>query len=136
MGYKVAVASSDGINVDTHFGHAESFIVFDVDESDGSFVDLTDIDVSAACSSAAQCGTTGCGNGRPLENDPMEVVAKALDGIDYVLVARIGPHAIQALARHGITAYDIVLPIEDAIKKINFFRQKIRARELKSGGTN
>ena len=31
--YKVAVASSDGKTVDTHFGHAQSFLIFEVDTS-------------------------------------------------------------------------------------------------------
>ena len=30
--YRIAIASSDGINVDTHFGHAFSFIIADVNE--------------------------------------------------------------------------------------------------------
>ena len=33
--YKVAVATSDGITVDSHFGHVQSFLIFEVDEESG-----------------------------------------------------------------------------------------------------
>lgn len=121
--YKVAVASSDGKTVDTHFGHAQSFLIFEVDEQTGAFEDVEERDVRAACNSQASCG------GRIEEGDSMDLAAKALD---YVLVAKIGPHAIRALARYDITAYDIVLPIDEAIKKINEFRLKIKARRNKN----
>ena len=43
--YKVAVASSDGKTVDTHFGHAQSFLIFEVDEQTGAFEDVEERDV-------------------------------------------------------------------------------------------
>lgn len=123
--YKVAVASSDGKTVDTHFGHAQSFLIFEVDEQTDAFEDVEERDVRAACNSQASCG------GRIEEGDSMDLAAKALEDVDYVLVAKIGPHAIRALARYNVTAYDIVLPIDEAIKKINEFRLKIKARRNK-----
>ena len=53
----------------------------------------------------------------------MDIMTEKLSDVDYVLCARIGPHAIQSLAKKGIRAYDIVLPVE-AIAKINAFRKK------------
>ena len=140
--YKVAVATSDGITVDSHFGHVSSFSIFEVDEKTGIAQDIGERDVTAACS-GGQCGgsvesqnaakTSGCGGhngaGSAGEPSPMEQIAKALSDVDYVLVARIGPHAIRALAKYEVTAYDIVLPIDEAIKKINDFRKKIRERK-------
>ena len=63
----------------------------------------------------------------------MDDIARALSDVDYVLVAKIGPHAIRALARYDITAYDIVLPVKDAIAKINEFRKKIKEHRAKFG---
>ena len=34
MSYKIAVATSDGLNVDLHFGSAPSFDIYDVDGID------------------------------------------------------------------------------------------------------
>jgi len=132
--YRVAVASSDGVTVDSHFGHVDNFLIFEVDEKTGEFNQLEDKELNAACG-GGECG--GVANKAVVQakncsdcsvTDPMDVVANALFdvGVNYVLCARIGPHAIQALARKNISAYDIVLPIEEAIKKINIFRLKIK----------
>lgn len=132
--YKVAVATSDGKTVDSHFGHAQSFLIFEVDEETGAFEDVEERDVTAACS-GSECGgvqkDSGCGghNGAGAGHSQMDEIAKVLSDVDYVLVARIGPHAVRALARYKVTAYDIVLPIDEAIKKINEYRKKIAERK-------
>lgn len=130
--YKIAVATSDGKMVDSHFGHVSSFLIFEVDEETGDFEDVETRDVGAACS-AGECGKTskvnaGCGSHNS-DLSPMEQIAKSLNDVDYVLVAKIGPHAIRALAKYDVTAYDIILPIDDAIEKINEFRKKIKERK-------
>ncbi len=134
--YKVAVATSDGKNVDSHFGHVQSFLIFEVDEDTGKYEDVEERDVTAACSGGSCGGTqsagdSGCGghNGEGSSPSPMDEIAKALSDVDYVLIARIGPHAIRALAKYDVTAYDIVLPIEEAIAKINEYRIKIKERK-------
>lgn len=142
MTYKVAVATSDGKTVDSHFGHVSNFLIFEVDEESGKFEDTEDRDVKAACSGGSCAGTqeaesagcgsgAGCGghNGARAHESSMDLIAKALSDVDYVLVARIGPHAVRALARYNVTAYDIVLPIDEAIAKINEFRKKIKERK-------
>ncbi|WP_407427312.1 NifB/NifX family molybdenum-iron cluster-binding protein [Treponema sp.] len=137
--YKVAVATSDGKTVDSHFGHAQSFLIFEVDEKSGSFEDIEERDVTAACS-GGECGgnktelsapESGCGghNGALSGHSAMDKIAKILSDVDYVLVARIGPHAVRSLAKYNVTAYDIVLPIDEAISKINEFRKKIKERK-------
>ncbi|MCR5761905.1 MAG: hypothetical protein K6G00_00810 [Treponema sp.] len=131
--YKVAVASSDGKTVDSHFGHAQSFLIFEVDEESGSFEDVEERAVTAGCS-GGDCGvirgSLSCGNSPHEDASPLDAVAASLKDVDYVLVAKIGPHAIKALAQFDVTAYDIVLPIDEAINKINEFRKKINARKL------
>ena len=122
--YKVAVGSSDGETVDTHFGHAESFIVFEVDEETGSFEESEIRNVTAGCA-GGECGAEG----KVSEEAPLEAVAASLSDVDYVLVARIGPHAVRALAKHNVTAFDIVLPIGEAISKLTEFRKKMKARQ-------
>lgn len=123
--YKVAVATSDGKTVDTHFGHALSFTIFAVDEETGAFDDVEDRAIDTAGCSGGECGANAH------EVGALDAVATQLEDVDYVLVARIGPHAIRALAKHNVTAYDIILPIDEAIAKINGFRQKIQARKLR-----
>jgi len=46
--HRIAVASSDGRLIDTHFGHAERFEVYELDEKGSSFVETRS--ARSACS--------------------------------------------------------------------------------------
>ena len=76
------------------------------------------------------CGDGACGQ-RDVERSSMFSAAKNLADLDYVLCSQIGPQAIQALARFNVRAFDIGLPVADAIAKINLYRNKIAQRALK-----
>ena len=114
MSYKIAVATADGRTVDTHFGHADDFTILEVAD-DGSFHEVERRDAFAACDG-------GC------SNDAMEQAAENLADCEYVLAAKIGPHAIATLARHGITPLDYVIAIDEAVAKIHAYRSRIKAR--------
>ena len=58
----------------------------------------------------------------------MFAAAKNLADLDYVLCQQLGPQAIQSLARFNVRAFDIALPIADAIAKINVYRNKVAER--------
>ena len=47
--FRIAVATTDEINVDSHFGHTDRFVVFEVDSETGEVVDsrFRDIDQTA-----------------------------------------------------------------------------------------
>ena len=76
------------------------------------------------------CGDGTCGQ-REVEHSSMYAAAKNLADLDYVLCSQLGPQAIQSLARFNVRAFDIALPIADAIAKINLYRNKIAERALK-----
>lgn len=125
MAYKIAVATSDGKMVDTHFGHANEFTIYTV-QDDGSYEETETRSAVNACTGRE------CGKAQPDPGtDVMEQAAQNLHDIAYLLVARIGPHAIRTLGRHGITAFDVVMSVDEAIKKIHIYRtrtvQKITA---------
>ncbi|MDH7509316.1 MAG: nitrogenase cofactor biosynthesis protein NifB [Methanomassiliicoccales archaeon] len=104
--YKIAVASSDGSNVDTHFGHTDRFLVYDVE---GNLI-------------------TPAGEIRvdPMMEVPMfgkshatkiERIADALKGFDMVLASQFGDRAIEALERRGIVAMKERGDIRNAIMR-------------------
>ena len=59
----------------------------------------------------------------------MERAAVNLADCEFVLAAKIGPHAINALVRHGVTPLDYVIAVDEAVVKINTYRKR-----AKSGG--
>ncbi|WP_290766587.1 NifB/NifX family molybdenum-iron cluster-binding protein [Fibrobacter sp. UBA4297] len=119
--YKVAIATNDGLYVNVHFGHAAAFDLYEVDEDSGKY------EYIGIRQKPEHCDGT-CGH-REIENSSMLSAAKNLEDVDYVLCEQIGPHAIQALARFDIRAFDVSLPIAEAIEKINTYRVKIKNKQ-------
>ncbi|MBP5248052.1 MAG: dinitrogenase iron-molybdenum cofactor biosynthesis protein [Fibrobacter sp.] len=119
--YKVAVATNDGVHVNVHFGHAAAFDVYEVDDESG---EISKVEVRLK---PEHCDGT-CGS-RETEGSSMDSAAKSLADLDYVLCEQVGTHAIRALARYNVRAFDIELPIAEAIAKINEFRKKIAERQ-------
>ena len=115
--FKIAVASSDGIVVNSHFGRAEKFYVYDAEEKDN------DIFLGERQCLQAECIC------RQSEHDPGAMAQKIqrLADCQYVLVGRIGPGALQALEEAGMEAYELPGIIEESIHKLY---QQIRIRRL------
>ena len=111
--YRIAIASSDGINVDTHFGHAFSFIIAEVNEETGDVTELEERDVRPACEGHS-CG------GHQGRN--IEATAKLLSDVSFVLIARIGPPAAAGLEAYGIDVFEGAGTIEQKIKELIGFR--------------
>ena len=126
--YKVAVATNDGVNVNVHFGHAAAFDIYEVDEASGKYEKVEVRLKPEHCDGS--CGDGTCGQ-REVQHSSMYAAAKNLADLDYVLCEQLGPQAIQSLARFNVRAFDIALPIGEAIAKINIYRNKIAERALR-----
>ena len=120
MSYLVAVATSDGEIIDTHFGHASSFLIIEVDD-DGNYTEIEEREVISAC---------GGGDCKPCSGARMNAIAERLKDVDFVLCARSGPHAEEALRRYDIALLDVMIPISRAIPKIHKFREKYKRNIL------
>ncbi len=108
--YKIAVASSDGIVVNQHFGHADQFLIFDV-MGDGSFRFIETRTVEPVCS-------YGDHDDRKL----IENLQKFQD-CKYLLVSKIGTGASTQAERLGITPMALPDMIEESIRKVISFEQ-------------
>jgi nitrogen fixation protein NifB len=99
---RVAVATRGEGLVNQHFGHAREFLVYDVSRAGAQLVGLRKVD--------AYC-TGGDGDERTLD-----VVVRALEGCDAVLVAKVGRCPRETLATAGIEPVDgfAYRPIEAA----------------------
>ena len=126
--YKVAVATNDGVNVNVHFGHAAAFDIYEVDEASGKYEKIEVRLKPEHCDGS--CGDGTCGQ-REVQHSSMYAAARNLADLDYVLCEQLGPQAIQSLARFNVRAFDIALPISEAIAKINIYRNKIAERALR-----
>lgn len=115
MSYLIAAATSDGVTVDTHFGHADEFLIVRVNEEDSSYEEIEERKVNPACG-AWECGVC--------QGSAMNAVAEQLKDVDFVLCAMSGPHAQEVLRRYDIAVFNVVMPISEAVPKINQFRRR------------
>ena len=108
--YKIAVASSDGIVVNSHFGRAFVFYIYEADEQgETRFVEKREIEPV-------------CQGGEHDDNRLSENIGKLSD-CSYVLVSRIGDGAANALEREGIIPMELPGMIEEALNKLFAYRE-------------
>jgi len=106
--YRIAVASTDGIVVNQHFGRADRFIIYRVDDGVVCPTGET-IKVNPVCS-----------GGDHNEESMLENINKISD-CRYVLVSRIGQRAAMLTEQNGIIPMEIPGMIEESISKITAF---------------
>ena len=127
MAYKIAVASSDGINVDLHFGAAKNFLIFAVAD-DGKFEleekrELKEEEILAAenCSDSSKC-KSGCGNGNGsgagCGNGGASAKVEQISDVRAVVAAKIGFNVTKALEKKAIANFDVECPVQEALEKI------------------
>ncbi|MCD7810531.1 MAG: dinitrogenase iron-molybdenum cofactor biosynthesis protein [Ruminococcus sp.] len=108
--YRIAVASSDGIVVNQHFGHAGRFLIYEV-ESNGNF-NLAEIrNTEPVCSF------------RNHDDEKLMKNMRMIQDCKYLLVSRIGNGASICAEQLGITAMELPDLIENSIRKIISYEQ-------------
>ena len=94
MSYRIALASSDGLHIDRHFGHSDGFVIVAVEPS-GNFVEQERRQAKAPC----QHGFHDAG--------AMQAAVRALRDCRYVVAEAIGPGAQKALEQQDILPLEI-----------------------------
>jgi nitrogen fixation protein NifX len=97
---KVAVASTDGININEHFGRSREFLIYEVNET-GTFQFLETRQIPPAT-----------------DSEHMHAASRAVEllgDVEAVLVAQIGPRAESELLGKGIYALPVTGPIDRAL---------------------
>lgn len=108
--YRIAVASSDGIVINQHYGRASLFGIYDV-WSKNTIQLVENREVVPVC----QGGTH--------DNDRMrENIAYLLD-CKYVLVSRIGQGAAALLEQEGIIPMELPGLIEESVEKLFVYEE-------------
>ena len=131
MSYLVGVATTDGENVNLHFGAAQRFLVVRVDEQTGAFepVEWREVPEAPDTWGANVSAPFLAPQGHKAHQVTHAVVAQMLSDVEYLLVARIGPHAQQIVAAKGLKFVMDEAPIADAIRRLNDARTAERATE-------
>ena len=141
MSVKVAIASSDGINIDLHFGKAEAFLIYEL--KNGKF-ELTEkrelperLESGAELSGAnlrkenpgedaafVGCGGSGGGCEAGGASGPLAAAVELLLDCRAVVAAQIGQNMRRQFDRNAISVFDIEMPISQALEKLASYYSK------------
>ena len=132
MGYKIAVASSDGTFSDLEFGMADQFYIYDVDDEKNitfsevrKYVpenagELQEPALSELREPAENCLNPGnrCGKGA-------EKKVKLIEDCRCIICSHIGPKMSKNFTVRGISVFDIEGEIDPIIKRIvDYYKKK------------
>lgn len=104
-GYKIAVASTDGIVVNSHFGRAEDFYIYQIDEQEQVSL-LEKRSVTPVC------------EGGNHDHEKLKANLVRLADCQYLLVSRIGNGAADMAESLGIESYEIPGIIGESIGEL------------------
>jgi len=110
MSVRIALASEDGQFVQQHFGRARQFLICELEGTEATVVEVRQN--TPACGSAGLDGDLGHGE------DQMERTVELVADCAAVVVARIGPGAIERLAARGVRAFIYPDTIERALSRV------------------
>jgi predicted Fe-Mo cluster-binding NifX family protein len=103
----IAVASKDGKDINQHFGHAERFLIYDVEGSDATLVDEKKVE--------RYCSYDG---DHPLRGNILKKIADALAGCRAVICAQIGQGPQMEMERLGIDMFVAEGPIRSTLLEL------------------
>lgn len=112
---RIAAASKDGRLVDLHFGHAEGFLIYDVDEAGFKFVERRKVEKYCA------------GAETDYSRERSAQIYYALKDCAAVLVSRIGPRPEEELEKMGVLAVVLYDFIPEALKRAYELFERKRA---------
>ncbi len=107
---RVAIATTDGKNVNEHFGRAAFFRIYDIADSVITFVEARD--VIAACQHKLSHNTTD-----------FDRVIELLNDCDAVVVSKIGLGAADYLIKKGVRVFEAEGNIDAVINEI--YQEKV-----------
>ena len=108
--FRVAVATSDGIVINQHFGRADKFRIYDINQDD-TIRFIEERNVIPVCQSGV--------------HDDLKMKERSNDFSDckYVLVSRIGNGAANALEQAGVNPMELPGIIEESIERLIAYDQ-------------
>ena len=103
----IAVASKDGREINQHFGHAERFLIYEVENDSVKLVD--EKKVERYCSFDPE---------HPLRSRVLKGIGDALQGCRAVATAQMGEHPRGELENLGIEPFIVTGPIKTTLVEL------------------
>lgn len=131
MTYKIAVASSDGVQVNETFGSTARFLVYTIMEDRISPPEERVYVLESESMSCTQ--SNSCGNGNGVQNcgGNAGIVAKIalVDDCRCIVCRKIGFQIQKQLERKAISYFDVSCSITEALDKIIAYYRRVDRRQ-------
>jgi len=141
MSIKIAIATSDGLNIDLHFGQASKFEIYELHGDHFEFLETRKVLKSEQTADEAPengdgagfgCGSgfsggcgSGCGGGcGGGANGPIAPAVELLLDCRAIVAAQIGQNVRRQFERKAVSVFDIELPIAEALEKLAAYYTK------------
>ena len=137
MAYKIAVGSSDGINVNLKFGEVTKFLIYEVSDeirlveerivrNDTEIQKINENSCNISGCSKEDCGGNGSGC-----NGSSDVISKVvlISDCRCVVCKKIGFQAQKQFEKKAISVFDVECEINEALEKIAFYYGKMDKHE-------
>ena len=138
MSYNIAVASTDGINIDKHFGTSDSFIIIRIND-DGTYEKLGERIVEESQNNnnsniSTNCGEGGCGHSCGGHNDQaIQKKVEAISDCRCVLCFECGQGSERQLGKNNISVFAVSLKLDEALKIIiKYYKRSDGNQSLKN----
>ena len=128
MAYKIAVASSDGKNVDLHLGSSPILKVYTAEGLSFQFLEDRTVDVSSEAEGGCQGSGCSGGNGGGCSGGGNPQSVEIVADCRAVVAAKVGKNARRLLELKAISVFDIEIPVEEALSKITSYYHKLDNR--------
>ena len=132
LAYKIAVGSSDGINVDLKFGEVTKFLIYEVSDEirlveERIVHNDTEIQKTGKNCNTSGCRNEGCGGNGSGCNGSSDIISKVelISDCRCVVCKKIGFQAQKQFEKKAISVFDVECKIDEALEKIVFYYGKI-----------
>lgn len=142
---RIAVATSDGENIDMEFGKAPSFDIYQISAGEAPravlverrLIEAANEEGGAESHDASRhprcgCSEGGCGEGHGCAGSASPQLQQRINAVSdcaCVLCSHAGPGAQKLLAANAITLFDIVMSTERALPKVvAWYTRTVKAR--------
>lgn len=127
MSYKIAVATSDGINVDETFGAAVRFVIYEAESGKYHISEerTAGSEPVTHCSSSSERKCEGKGGGCCGGSEEESEKVVLISDCRCVVCTKIGFHVQKQLQRKAISMFDVQCSVSEALDKITGYYKRI-----------
>ncbi|APM37855.1 NifB/NifX family molybdenum-iron cluster-binding protein [Clostridium kluyveri] len=131
MGYNIAVASTDGVNIDKHFGASNSFFIIKVND-DESYENLGERLVEKNQKNSVNCSSYSSKHSFGNINPKIQRKVEAISDCRCLLCSRYGPSSEKQLGKNNISVFGINMKLDEALKTIiGYYKKSDERKSLK-----